>query len=76
MSNRYEATHSTGPEPRTLIFPEGTFEALPFEVRLLAPWHGCSYVDGKTLKSAQRYEIMRQGYTLLRHAEIKISNAA
>ncbi len=76
MIHRYEATYSTGEVPKTLIFPEGTFEALPFEVRLMGPWYGCQYIDGKTLKPAHRYEIMRQGYTVLRNGEARIRDAA
>jgi len=76
MSNRYEATHSTGTEPMMLVFPEGCYEALPFEVRLMGPWYGCRYIDGRTLKPAQRVEIMRQGYTLLRDGEMRVRKAA
>jgi hypothetical protein len=75
MTTQYEATCSYGAEPKTLIFPEGTYEALPFEVRLLAPWFGSIMVDAKKLKPAQRVEIMRQGYTLVLE-NVRMLNAA
>ena len=76
MTNRYEATDSAGPEPMTLIFKEGTYEALPFEVRLMEPWCGSRYIDEKRLKPAQRCEISRQGYAVIREGDVKIRNAA
>lgn len=76
MTEQFEMTHGYGPDPMTLIFPAGTYEALPFEVRLMVPWYGCEYVDSETLKPAQRQDIMRQGYTLLREGELKIPHAA
>lgn len=76
MTERYEAAYSGGPEPMILIFAEGKFEALPFEVRLMEPWYGCRYVEAKLLKPNQRYEIMRLGYTLLREGESKVRRAA
>jgi hypothetical protein len=76
MIKRYEAAYSVGPEPKTLIFLEGTFEALPFEVRLMEPWHGCRYIEEGRLKSAQRCEIIRQGYALVLEADVKLRNAA
>jgi hypothetical protein len=66
MTKRFEATYSVGEERMTLIFSAGTYEALPFEVRLMGPWYGCLYIDGERLKLAQRDEIARQGYTILR----------
>lgn len=76
MTERYEATYSAGPEPSALIFPEGTFEALPFEVRLAEPWYGCFYVDAKQLKPSKRLEIMRSGYALLTSDAITLQDAA
>ena len=66
MTERFEAARSAGQEPMTLIFSAGAYEALPFEVRLMGPWYGCLYIDGESLKHAQRNEIARQGYTILR----------
>lgn len=68
MTQFYETAYAFGDEPMTLVFPEGTYESLPFEVRLLAPWFGAGVVEGTGLKSAQRLELMRQGYTILREA--------
>ncbi|NJM33778.1 MAG: hypothetical protein HC850_02665 [Rhodomicrobium sp.] len=66
MTKQYEATRRTGLEPLTLVFPAGDYEALPFEVRLMGPWYGSIPVNERNLKPAQRYEISRQGYTVIR----------
>ena len=71
MTKRYETASFTGAEPMTLIFPEGAYETLPFEVRLLVPWSGCAFGDMATLKPAQRAEICRQGYTIVRDARMQ-----
>lgn len=76
MTQQFEATFSTGDAPKTLIFPAGCFEALPFEVRLMGPWYGCEYIESKNLKAAFRIEIMRQGYTLMFQGAGRISSAA
>lgn len=68
MTQTYETTYAFADEPMTLIFPEGTYESLPFEIRLLAPWSGAGIVEVSNLKSAQRLELMRQGYTIIRDA--------
>jgi hypothetical protein len=68
MTKRFEATFSAGDEPMTLIFSAGTYETLPFEVRLMGPWYGSLFIEGEGLKSAQRAEISRQGYTILHEA--------
>jgi hypothetical protein len=75
MTTRYEAAFSSGPEPKTLIFLEGSYEALPFEVRLLAPWSGCFYIAADKLKPAQRVDLMRQGYALI-HESAQLLDAA
>ncbi len=74
MTTRYESTYLDGEEPMTLIFPEGMFEAVPYEIRLLGPWSGCSYGNMASLKPAQRAEISSQGYTIVR--EGRMLNAA
>jgi hypothetical protein len=76
MTTRYEAAYASGAEPKTLIFPEGCYEALPYEVRLIAPWSGCFYIDAEKLKPAQRVEIMRQGYALAHESGINLLDAA
>ncbi len=76
MITRYEIAFSTGPEAKTLVFPEGAYELLPFEVRLMEPWYGCDYIECEKLKPAQRHQIMRQGFTVIREGEYKIRDAA
>jgi hypothetical protein len=68
MTKRYEMTRITGPEPMTLIFLEGTFEALPLEVRMQGPWAGCSYGNMATLKPAWRAAISKSGYAIIAEA--------
>ncbi|MEJ2118560.1 MAG: hypothetical protein P8Y36_11980 [Alphaproteobacteria bacterium] len=68
MTKRYEKTRIISSESMTLIFPEGTYDALPFEVRMLGPWFGCSYGNMASLKSAWRTEISRKGYMITREA--------
>lgn len=75
MTQLYETTFALGDEPMTLIFPEGTYEALPFEIRLLAPWFGAGVIEVTSLKSVQRLELMRQGYTIIREA-VSMARAA
>jgi hypothetical protein len=76
MTKRFEATCSAGDEPKMLIFSAGTYEALPFEVRLMGPWYGCLYIDAESLKLAQRDEIARQGYTILHEPLSEMLKAA
>jgi len=68
MTTRYEATQTPGADPMTLIFLEGAYEALPYEIRLMGLWCGCSYGDIASLKPAHRGELLRQGYVVLREA--------
>ena len=68
MTTRYESTQTPGADPMTLIFLEGAYEALPYEIRLMGPWFGCSYGDIASLKPAHRGELLRQGYVVLREA--------
>ncbi|MEJ2116456.1 MAG: hypothetical protein P8Y67_03245 [Alphaproteobacteria bacterium] len=75
MTKRYEITRTIGDEPMTLIFHEGAFETLPFEVRLLGVWTGCSYCSMESLKPSQRAEIERQGYLIVRDT-VTLRNAA
>ena len=65
MTKRYETTRLTGPEPMTLIFPEGAYDSLPFEVRMLGPWNGCSYGDMASLKPMWRAEIANKGFAIV-----------
>lgn len=66
MSDRFEFAHAAGKNPFSLIFAEGTFETLPFEIRLFAPWTGRYFGRICDLKPAQRWELSRLGYTILR----------
>ena len=76
MTQQFEATYSMGEDPKTLIFPAGCFEALPFEVRLMGPWYGCEYIESRHLKPAYRIDIMRQGYAVMLQGVGRISSAA
>ena len=75
MTTRYEAAFAFGAEPRTLIFREGCYEALPFEVRLMAPWSGCYYVEADKLRPALRTDITCRGYALV-HESASLLEAA
>jgi hypothetical protein len=68
MITRFEMTHTSGDHPMTLIFLEGAFESLPYEIRLMAPWFGCGFGDIASLKPANREELRRHGYLVLREA--------
>jgi hypothetical protein len=68
MSDRYEYARSAREKSLLLIFPEGTFEGLPFEVRLAAPWTGHGVGDISALKPADRHHFHSRGYAILREA--------
>jgi hypothetical protein len=68
MSGRYEYARSGREKSVLLIFPEGTFEALPFEVRLAAPWVGQGLGSLSELKAADRWHFHQRGYVILRAA--------
>ena len=68
MITRYESTRTPGAESMMLIFLEGAYESLPYEIRLMGPWFGCSYGDIASLKPVHRGELLRQGYVVLREA--------
>ena len=68
MSGRYEYARSGREKSVLLIFPEGTFEALPFEVRLAAPWVGHGLGSLGELKAADRWQFHQLGYAILREA--------
>jgi hypothetical protein len=48
-----------------LLFPAGTFENLPFEIRLLGPWftHGVGDLAG--LKPVHRRALAQHGYVIV-----------
>jgi hypothetical protein len=68
MIQRYEITHARGEAPLVLIFPEGKWESLPFEIRLLRPWYGSAFCDRASLTAQQRLEIAWQGYSVVAQA--------
>ena len=68
MSDRYEYARSGREKSLLLIFPEGLFEGLPFEVRLAAPWTGRGFGDLAALKPGDRHHFMSRGYAILREA--------
>jgi hypothetical protein len=68
MTHRYEFTRTGGEQPMTLIFPEGAYETLPFEIRLMAPWSGSFHGDMASLKPLHRMELLHQGYVILKEA--------
>lgn len=69
MSTRYEFARSGRESSLFLIFPEGAFENLPFEVRLTAPWVGCGFGLLGELKHAVRWQFQSLGYVILREAQ-------
>ncbi len=75
MSHRYEFTRAAGEKSLILIFAEGAFENLPFEVRLHARWTGHGYRDLAELKPADRRALLATGYAIVREAEIEASAA-
>jgi hypothetical protein len=62
MTERYETTRSRGEAPLKLIFPEGMWESLSFEVRLSGPWYGGEVCGRIGITTQQRSEIARRGY--------------
>jgi hypothetical protein len=64
MTERYESTRSRGGASLMLIFPEGNWERLPFEIRLLHPWHGSEFLDRTSLTARQCLDIAGRGYSL------------
>jgi hypothetical protein len=64
MAKRYEIVRASDAPNLMLILPEGTWESLPFEIRLLYPWHESECCDGGWLTARQRSEIAAQGYSI------------
>lgn len=73
MTHRYEFARSAGGRGLVLIFAEGAFENLPFEIRLAAPWVGRGYGKAGGLKPADRWQLLRVGYVILRETEVAAS---
>jgi hypothetical protein len=64
MTECYETTRSRGEAPLKLIFPEGTWDSLPFEVRLSRPWYGGEVCGRTGITTHQRSEIASRGYCI------------
>jgi len=64
MTERYETTRSRGEAPLMLVFPEGAWDSLPFEVRLSRPWYGGEVCGRAGITTHQRSEIARRGYCI------------
>ena len=62
MTERYETARSLGNAPLMLIFREGTWDNLPFEIRLLRCWQGSEVCTGITAQ--QCAEIAASGYCI------------
>jgi hypothetical protein len=70
MTLRYEFARAAGGKDLLLIFAEGAFESLPFEIRLSAPWTGHGYGEVGDLKSADRWQLRHVGYVVLRETDM------
>jgi hypothetical protein len=70
MSHRYEFARAAGEKNLMLIFPEGAFESLPFEIRLAAPWTGHGYGKITELKPFDRRQLLEVGYAILRQVTV------
>lgn len=65
MPDTFEYARSSGDNPLHLLFYPGTFETLPFEIRLLGPWFGRAYGDTVNLPSVRRRELAQRGYIIV-----------
>jgi hypothetical protein len=70
MTHRYEFARAAREKGLLLLFPEGAFESLPFEVRLSAPWTGRFYGKVGDLKPADQQQLRHVGYIILREADM------
>jgi hypothetical protein len=64
MNKRYEVVSSSCEPSLKLIFLEGMWESLPFEIRLWRPWRGGTHCNESVLTSLQRKEIAQRGYSI------------
>jgi hypothetical protein len=64
MNKRYEVVSSPCEPALKLILLEGTWESLPFEIRLWRPWRGAILCADSALTSMQREEIAQRGYSI------------
>ena len=64
MPKRFETARSLGEQPLMLIFVEGSWEALPFEIRLMCPWYESEIRSRNSLTAAERFELATRGYSI------------
>jgi hypothetical protein len=64
MNERYEVVFSPNEPALKLILLEGTWETLPFEIRLWRPWRGCTLCAGAAVTGLQRQEIAQRGFSI------------
>jgi hypothetical protein len=64
MNRRYEVVSSPHEPALKLILLEGTWESLPFEIRLWCPWRGATLCADSALTSLQRGEVTKRGYSI------------
>jgi hypothetical protein len=62
MTERYEIAHSESGV--SLIFRAGTWESLPFQIRLLRVWYGSEFCDRADLTPEQHLDVAGQGYSI------------
>ena len=62
MNAHYEVAFSSREPLLRVILLKGTWESLPFEVRLAQPWRGSAPCPETALTDAQREEVAIQGY--------------
>lgn len=71
MTKRYEIVRSSGDPPLMLIFLEGNWDSLPFEVRLLCPWYEGGFCGSSRLTARQRSDIAVAGYSIAIAAKVR-----
>jgi hypothetical protein len=64
MNKRYEVVSAPGEPAPKLILLEGTWESLPFEIRLSRPWRQTTLCAEAALTGLQREEIAQRGYSI------------
>jgi hypothetical protein len=66
MSHRFEYARAAGETELFLVFPEGAYESLPFEIRLMARWTGAGFGSLSALKPTHRCQLHKDGFAVLR----------
>jgi hypothetical protein len=70
MTECYEFVHSDGHSPALLVFPAGSWEQLPIEVRFSRAWYDGKRGLTRELNATQRQHIERQGYIVVVHDRV------